>query len=421
MGFPGEVAQIGAVIGRAFSYALLRGVAGMEDAPLQTALERLAEADILLVQGLPPSSDYRFKHALIQDAAYENLLKSRRQVLHSRVGEVLRDQFPATAMAEPELLAHHFTQAGLTEAAIEWLGKAGHRSLDRSALVEAVEHFTRAIDQIAILPATPALRREQIKLQIALASALMTTKGYAAPETKAALEHARLFIELAQALGEPPEDPLLLFSMLFGVWGVSRIAFNGDVVGELAAQFLALAEKQRTTVPLMVGHRVMGISLLLTGGILEGRGHLDQAVALYDSAEHHPLATRFGADTGVSIWSYRSIALWLLGYPDAALADMNHALKNAHEIGQAATLMFALHHASLAHIQFGNYAAASADAVELAALADEKNALLWKSLGISAQGWLFALIGKASDAIQVITTGVTALRSTGAQSGCHCR
>ena len=155
-----EVAQIGAVIGRDFSYALLRAVAGMEDAPLQAALERLAEADILLVQGLPPESDYRFKHALIQDAAYENLLKSRRQVLHRRVAEALRDSFAATAAAEPELLAHHFTQAGLTEAAIEWWGKAGQRSLERSALVEAAEQFTRALDQIATLPATPALRRE---------------------------------------------------------------------------------------------------------------------------------------------------------------------------------------------------------------------------------------------------------------------
>ena len=148
-----EVAQIGAVIGRDFSYALLRAVAGMEDAPLQTALERLAEADILLVQGLPPESDYRFKHALIQDAAYENLLKSRRQVLHRRVAETLRDKFAATAAAEPELLAHHFTQAGMTEAAIEWWGKAGQRSLERSALVEAVEQFTRALAQIATLPA----------------------------------------------------------------------------------------------------------------------------------------------------------------------------------------------------------------------------------------------------------------------------
>jgi predicted ATPase len=138
-----EVAQVGAVIGRDFSYALLHAIAGMGDAPLQMALERLAEADILLVQGLPPESEYRFKHALIQDAAYENLLKSRRQVLHRRVDEVLRDQFAASAAAEPELLAHHFTQAGLIEAAIEWWGKAGQRSLERSAMVEAAAQLSR--------------------------------------------------------------------------------------------------------------------------------------------------------------------------------------------------------------------------------------------------------------------------------------
>ncbi len=141
-----EVAQIGSVIGRGFSYALIRDVAGIEDAALQAALEKLAEADIVLVQGLPPESDYRFKHALIQDAAYENLLKSRRQVLHRRVAEILRDRFAATAAAEPELLAHHFTQAGLTDAAIEWWGKAGDQALRRSAFQEAIAHLSKAIE-----------------------------------------------------------------------------------------------------------------------------------------------------------------------------------------------------------------------------------------------------------------------------------
>ena len=141
-----EVAQIGSVIGRGFSYALIRDVAGIEDAALQAALEKLAEADIVLVQGLPPESDYRFKRALIQDAAYENLLKSRRQVLHRRVAEILRDRFATTAAAEPEVLAHHFTQAGLTDAAIEWWGKAGDRALRRSAFQEAIAHLGKAIE-----------------------------------------------------------------------------------------------------------------------------------------------------------------------------------------------------------------------------------------------------------------------------------
>jgi class 3 adenylate cyclase/predicted ATPase len=407
-----EVAQIGAVIGRDFTYWLIRTASGMEEAALQIALYRLAEADILLARGLPPQSDYRFKHALIQDAAYENLLKSRRQVLHRRIAEALRDN-AATAAAEPELLAYHFTQAGMTEAAIEWWGKAGQRSFESSALVESAEQFKRALAQIATLPATTALRREQIKLQVALANALMTTKGYAAPETKAALQRARMLIEQAEALGEPPEDPLLLFSVLYGVWGVDRIAFDGEAMRELSAQFLALASKQRLSVPLMNGHRIVGVSLLLTGGISEGRASLDRAIMLYDPIEHPPLAARFAVDSAVSILCYRSIALWLLGYPEAALADTKRVVQHARGIGQAASLMFALHHSSLTQIQFGNYTAANADADELAVLAEEKDASLWKASGILWRGCLLTMTGKASDAIPAIITGLANLRSTG--------
>ena len=330
LGSAREVAQIGAVIGRGFSYPLLRAVAEMNDTALQTALERLAEADILLVQGLPPDSEYRFKHALIQDAAYENLLRSRRQVLHRRVGEVLRDQFVATAAAEPELLAHHFTQSGLIEAAIEWWGKAGQRSLERSALVEAAEQLTHALNQIDTLPATPAIRRKRINFLVSLITPLMHIKGFAASETMAAEERALQLIEQAEALGEPPEDPLLLFSVLYGFWVASYAASNGHVMRELAARFLALAERQGATAPLMVGHRLMATSLFHTGEIAEGRAHFDSAIALYDATEHRLLATRFGQDVGVVILSWRALVLWLLGYPTAALADVNAALARMH-------------------------------------------------------------------------------------------
>jgi predicted ATPase len=181
LGSAREVAQIGAVIGRDFSYKLLREITGIADAPLQSALEKLADADILLVQGLPPASDYRFKHALIQDAAYENLLKSRRQALHRRTAEILRGRFADTAAAEPALLAHHFTQAGLTEVAIEWWRTAGQRSLARSALPEGAEQLKRALDQIATLPTTPDLRGEEIKLQVAFAALRLSPYRRAAP------------------------------------------------------------------------------------------------------------------------------------------------------------------------------------------------------------------------------------------------
>jgi predicted ATPase len=192
------------------------------------------------------------------------------------------------------------------------------------------------------------------------------------------------------------------------------LAFNGDVVRELAAQFLALAEKQGGTVPLMIGHRVVGLSLLCAGDMAEGRAHYDQAIALYDPAAHRPLAARFGADIRVAILSYRSLALWTLGYPESALADAEHALRDAREMGQAATFLFALGGAGVwILILCGNYAAASAQADELVALAVEKGAVHWKALGILDQGHLLALTGKASDAVQMMNSGIAALRSTG--------
>jgi predicted ATPase len=280
-------------------------------------------------------------------------------------------------------------------------------------LLEAVAQLTRALAQFATLPGTPALRREQIRLQVALITPLLHVKGYAAPETKAAMDQARLLIEQAEALGEPPQDPLLLFSVLYSFWVANYAAFNGDVMRELAAQFLALAEKQGATVPLMIGHRLMGMSLLNTGDIAEGRPHLDQALALYDPAEHRPLAARFGQDVAVAILSFRSTALWLLGHPEAALADTDRALKHAREIGQAATLMYALTATLITLVHCGNYATATMQFEELVALTDEKGSSFWKALGTMMQGCVLAMTGKASDAIHVITSGATALRSTG--------
>lgn len=192
----------------------------------------------------------------------------------------------------------------------------------------------------------------------------------------------------------------------------NRIAFNGDGALDLAAEFLTLANKQGAIVPLMIGHRIMGVSLLCTGDIAEGRVHLDRALALYDPAAHRQLATQFGQDIGVSILSYRSLALWMLGYPEAALAQTENSLKDAREIGQAATLMYALAHASFSNILGGDYLAANAEADELMKLANEKGALFWKANGMMWQGMLSTLAGEASKAVQMLTSAITAWRST---------
>jgi class 3 adenylate cyclase/predicted ATPase len=409
-----EVAQIGASIGREFSYALLASVVRKPEAELVSALSRLVEAGLLFRQGVPPHATYLFNHALVQDAAYGTLLREPKRALHVRIAEAFESRFPEIVENQPQLLAHHWTEAGLIEKALGLWGKAGQRSLARSAPMEAAAQLARALSQIEALPESAALRREQIKFQVGLANALMHSKGYAAPETKAAFDRAQLYIEGASARGEAPEDPLVLFSVLHGFCIASYVAFNGDLMYELAGHFLALAEKQSAVIPFMIGHRLMGSSLLFMGNIAEGREHLDRAVALYDPIEHGPLATRFGQDVGVAALSWRSLALWMLGYPDAARAGADCALQHARKIGQPPTLMYALSVTLWALVYCGDYTAARAQADEADALANERGALFWRAPTMMIQGSLMALAGNASSAVRLITSGIVAWRTTGA-------
>jgi class 3 adenylate cyclase/predicted ATPase len=414
LGAAKEVAQIGAAIGREFTHALLAAVVGKPEQELGPALDRIVRAGLLFRQGVPPHASYLFKHALIQDAAYGTLLREPRRALHARIAETLESGFADIAENQPEILARHCTEAGLIEKAAGLWGKAGQRSLQRSALVEATAQFTQGLDLITTLPATPALRREQIKLQVALITPLIHIKGYSAPEPKAAAERARLLIEQAERLGEPPEDPLLLFSVLYGFWYANLGAFDGDVLCNLAVQFLALAEKQRATIPLMVGHRLVGSSSLHTGDFVDSRAHFDQALSLYDADKHRSLATQFGQDIRVSILSFRSITLWMLGYPKAALTDVDQVVKDAREAVHAPSLIYALAVTSVPHLLVGNYASANAQTDEAVAMAQEKSVLFWKVMGATVQGCVLALTGKASEAVHQITSGIAANRSTGA-------
>ena len=307
-------AQIGAAIGREFSHALLASVARESEAELTSSLVRLIGAGLLYRQGSPPHATYLFKHALIQDVAYGTLLREPRRALHARIAEAIEGQFPDVAETMPETLARHCTEAGLIEKAASLWGKAGQRSLGRAAFREAEAQLTRGLAQIASLPGAPILRREQIKLQIGLASALMQTKGYAASETKAALEQAHMLIQRTEALGEPADDPLALFSILYGVWVSKFAAFDGHATRDLARQFLTLAHQQPETLPIALGHRLIGGSLSMAGDIAEGRKHLDRANALLNPHEHRPPGTLIGQDVGVAILcnrELRPLASWL--------------------------------------------------------------------------------------------------------------
>jgi class 3 adenylate cyclase/predicted ATPase len=408
------VAQVGAAIGRRFSHALLACAAGLPEPELNSALDRLLQSGLLSRQGSPPHATYLFKHALVQDAAYGTLLREPRRALHAGIAEVLESQFADVAESEPELLARHCTEAGLAEKASREWGKAGLRSLARSALIEAKAQLSRALAQIASLPSTPALRREQTRLQVGLAQALMHVKGYAARETKRSFEQARMFMDRAEMLGEPPEDSLALFWVLYGFWAVNYVAFNEKVVPDLAAQFLALARNQGGTVPIMIGHRLVGCTLLSSGEIGASRTHFDQAIGIYNPTEHHQAAARFAPDITMMSISWRALASWMLGYPEAARADLDRALALARETGRAVDLLFVLIGSQPTRIQSGDFTTARAQLDEGLALADEKGASFWKAMGTMFEGCMFALTGDPAKAASSIVSAIEPYRSTGA-------
>jgi predicted ATPase len=288
------------VIGRDFSYALLRAIAGMEDAPLQVALERLAEADILLVQGLPPESEYRFKHALIQDAAYENLLKSRRQLLHHRVAEILRDRFAAKADTEPEVLAHHFTQAGLTDAAIEWWKKAGDQALRRSAFPEAISHLGKAIEMADTVEVTgsraaadSAQKGQRVSLQTSYARAVMWSRGFGSAETKSAFSRA-------QALAVDSDSPDERFNIYYGLWFVSLARGELAFARETSESFRHDAERYGRKTETAVAHRFLALTCLCQGDLAEAQAQCDEALRIYDPERDREAKFRFGLDTEVA-------------------------------------------------------------------------------------------------------------------------
>jgi class 3 adenylate cyclase/predicted ATPase len=407
-----ELAQIGAAIGREFPHALLAAVVRQSDAALSSSIDCLIQAGLLFRSGMPPHATYVFKHALVQDAAYGTLLREPKRALHARIAKALQSQFADIAEAQPELMARHYTDAGLIEkAAVSW-GKAGLRSIERSALVEALDQLTRALAQIPALPGTPALRREEIKLQVAVLYPLQHVKGQGAPALKEAAERAILLIEQAQALGEAPEDPLLLFLALSTLTGIYLTAFDGPRACEGASRLLALAEKQKDMLPVVFAHCRLGVALVEMGDFAQGLVHL-RAIALYDPLEDRQMARLRSQDIRQAALVYRSRAQWALGFREAALTDAERALNHARDTRHASTLMLALAPVCLTKVLNGDYVAAKELSDELIQLAEEKGSIFWKSAGMLRRATVLVATGKASDALSIFTAAIPVMRSTG--------
>src|SRR5262245_2192074 len=329
-----EVGQIGAAIGREFSYSLIRTLVERDEPALEDALSQLEAAEILFRRGDPPEAMYSFKHALVQDAAYENMLKSRRQVLHRRIAETLRDRFPTIAELQPEVVAHHFTRAELSQAAIEWWAKAGKRALHRSAYNEAIAHLQKAISLAGEPVDGPAQRLLLLQLQTTLGHALLHGRGHSQPETIAAFARAN---ELAMGV----EDTDARFSGYYGMWIVSFV--RADLARMQEAALASLSDARQSPGLPAEGRalHVFGVTCWFQGDYAGARTHLEQALAAYDREQHHDLASRFVFDDSVVAMSWLAVVLWPLGDIDQAAGLLDNALSRALQSGHFPTIAWA--------------------------------------------------------------------------------
>jgi tetratricopeptide (TPR) repeat protein len=300
------LAQLGATLGREFSYALLRAVAPWEEGIVRQGLHQLVAAEFLYQRGLPPQATYTFKHALIQGVAYQSLLRSTRQQYHQRIAQALEAQFPEIVETQPELVAQHYTAAGYTEQAILYWLRAGQQASDRSAYLEAVSHVTTGIELLTTLPETPEHTRQALTLYIVLGAALQVTKGVAAPEVEHAYTQARA---LCQQVGKSLE----LGSVLFGLWRFYHVRLQLHTARELGETLLRLAQHAHDPALTVIVHDALGVTWFLLSAFPAARQHLEEGIALYTPDQHRALVFRTGHDPGVFCRAYAALTLWVLG------------------------------------------------------------------------------------------------------------
>jgi len=378
-----DIAQIGAAIGREFSYPLLHAVVGRDEPRLRAALAQLEDSELVFRSGGPPAARYTFKHALVRDTAYESLLKSRRQILHQKIAETLREHFADIVEAEPELLAHHFTEAGLARTAIEYWGRAGDLALYRSAFKEAIAHLGKAIEMTEVLAGAGEADQSdgKLKLHVAYAHAMIAAHGHGAPETVAAFVRAH-------ELAANSADMQARFSSNYGLWAGSYL--HGDLPGmfEPAQAFLRDVETGPGSPEAGVAHRAYGVTQWFTGNFVEARTHLERAVAVFDPERDRDLAFRFGQDVGVSAMVYLAIVLWPLGEVDRAREIADAAAALIAKLNHLATSTYGLMHCAIFEIIARNAGRAAPLAKALSSVAREHRIALWIGFGAFLEAWV---------------------------------
>jgi predicted ATPase len=401
------LAQLGATLGREFSYDLLQAVSPWDEGTLRKGLHQLVSAEFLYQRGVPPQATYTFKHALIQDVAYQSLLRSTRHQYHQRIAEVLEAQFPEIVATQPELVAQHYTAAGCAEQAVAYWLRAGQQASERSAYLEAISHVTTGIELLQTLPETPVHTQQALTLHIALGAALLVTKWHAAPEVEHAYTRART---LCEQVGETPE----LVTVLLGLWRHYVTRSQLHTSRELGDMLLRLAQRADDPARAVIAHYALGVTWFWFGSLPAARQHLEAGIARYTPDQRRAPAFRMGQDPGVSCRAFAAMTLWLLGYPEQALAHLHEALALAHELSHPFSLAFARCWVATVYQVRRDVLATCEHAEACVRLATAQGFPLWAATGTILRGWAQAMQGQGEEGLTQVRQGIAAMRATGA-------
>jgi class 3 adenylate cyclase/predicted ATPase len=405
-----ELAQLGSVLGREFAYEMILSLGSMDEPGLLDGLSQLVDDEILYQRGRPPRARYIFKHALIQDAAYQSLLRRTRQAYHRQVAALICERFPETVEAHPELVAHHCIEAGMTTEAIDYCYLAGERARSRCAYHEAIAHLSRGISVVGELADQQERESSELRLQFSLGGVYLQMKGHMAPEVEVAFVRAR---ELCQRVRGSPE----LVPTMFGLWRTYVVQLEDSrKPREVAGELLRLAEEDGSAVARVVAHYACGFTALVVGDLQAACEHLEEGIRLYSPDDRDTAAVyRFGQDPCVGCRCYLAIAKWVLGYPDEAIGHAHEGIAMARELDDPFTIAFSNDIASFLDQALGNGRAALSKADEAVSLATEKGFPYWDGIGKVMQGWGRAIADPTRETVLELKHRIEHHRSTGTE------
>jgi class 3 adenylate cyclase/tetratricopeptide (TPR) repeat protein len=403
-----EIAQIGAAIGREFSYQLLDAVAPVHDKVLEDALDQLSKADLIFPRGVLPEATYIFKHALLQDAAYRSLLRSTRRQLHCRIAQAITELTPQIVETQPELLAHHYAQAGLTDDAIAYGLRAGRRSAARSANEEAITHYTKALELLGAKSAGVERDRQELDLLIALGVPTIAARGYMAADVEGIYGRAR---DLCDRVTETPHR----FIALRGLWNSAFLRKPLLKAQELSAELVALADAQGDDTRRALAHRAQGCTLLLRGEFESGWESFRQAIDLWDVDKAHAEILVYGEDPSVLCQAYGSWLLWFLGYPDKSSTLICKALADAERLSNPFIHAMTLGLASALHVDRHEFSRGLERADESSAICAAYGFPQWTAYVMITRGQARAALGRANDGIAEMERGLADWQALGAK------